>query len=314
MKLYLAPIRGMTISFYRNLYNTYFGGFDAYYAPFIATTNPGKKSPKLFKDLMPEVNDPGVKVIPQLLGNNSQDFLSYARDIRDLGYKEINWNIGCPYPMVTKKKKGSGILPHPDLVKAFLDDVCSDGSFDLSIKMRLGLNDPSEGLALMEILNDYPLHSIILHGRIGLQKYTGHVDQKGFRDIKDICKHPLIYNGDIETLNDFKHIQCLYPDIDTFMIGRGALMNPFLAREIMGETFSVSQRFSLLKSFHQDVLNHYDHVLSGDKHKLDHMKEFWFYLSRNFSSRDKFLKQLKKCPTMEAYKSLIEDIFNLEGQ
>ncbi len=314
MKLYLAPIRGMTIAFYRNLFHHYFGGFDTYYAPFIATSNPSKKGPKVFKDLDPDVNDISIKVIPQLLGNNSQDFLSYAKDITDLGYREINWNIGCPYPMVTKKKKGCGIMPHPDMVKTFLDHVCRDDSFNLSIKMRLGLENPSEGIDLMKLFNDYPLHSIILHGRLGTQKYTGRVNHEHFTELMQVCKHPLIYNGDINSVNDFKHIQNLYPTLDTFMIGRGALMNPFLAGEIKGKLLSEEERLSILESFHHDVVTHYDRVLSGDKHKLDHMKEFWFYLSHIFKDSEKFLKQIKKSPTLEAYKSLVDTYFRTANQ
>ena len=127
----------MTESFYRNLYDEIFGGIDKYYAPFIATTAADKASKKLFKDLFPEINKVSHKVVPQLLSNNGTEFKHFASYIVDLGYREVNWNIGCPYPMITKKKKGAGILPYTDRIKEFLDIACSDSTYKLSVKMRL---------------------------------------------------------------------------------------------------------------------------------------------------------------------------------
>lgn len=235
MELSLAPLQGMTIAFYRNLYDHHFGGFDSYYTPFITTTDHHKKSLKLFKDLEPEYNKKKLTIIPQLLGNDGDQFLDFASSIVDMGYDEINWNIGCPYPMVTKKIKGSGILPYPDKVKGFLDKVCADDSFALTVKMRLGLLDPDEGMELIPIFNDYPIKKIIIHGRIASQKYSGNIDHDSFKALYQESRHKIVYNGDIFSVKDFTRIQQLYPDITEFMIGRGALIDPFLPLEIRGQ-------------------------------------------------------------------------------
>ncbi len=309
MKLFLAPIQGMTIAYYRNLYSELFGGIDAYYAPFIATTGVRKSSTSLFKDIDKEFNNKNIEVVPQLLGNNADDFKYFAKKIVDRGYKEINWNIGCPFPTVTKKKKGSGILPHPDMIKNFLDEVCLDESFDLTVKLRLGLNNLEEGMKVIELLNDYPLKGVMIHGRTGAQKYEGTVDLDAFETMYSKSKHEMTYNGDIFTVEDFKKIQARFPNINNFMIGRGALIDPFLPAAIKGVILSDDQKILKIKEFHDSAYNHYKSILSGDKHLCDKMKEFWAYTSVNIDQDGKFMKKIRKCKTDAVYSDLVKEKF-----
>lgn len=310
MKLSLAPIQGMTLAHYRNLYAEIFGSIDEYYSPFIGTTDMRKASKVLFKDILPEVNNKDLKIIPQLLGNNPDDFRYFASRIVDMGYKEINWNIGCPFPMVTNKKKGSGILPYPEMIKKFLDEVCLDDSYDLTIKLRLGLEEIEEGIEVINLLNNYPLKGIAIHGRTGIQKYTGHVNLDAFDEMYKLSKHEVTYNGDIFTLDDYKRIQARFPDIDHFMLGRGGLRNPFLASEIKGITTSADQKYLKIKKFHDAVFDYYSTMLSGDKHVGDKMKEFWTYLSVHVDPSGKFMKKIKKSRTSAAYLDIVNQMFN----
>lgn len=310
MKLSLAPIQGMTIAYYRNLYAEIFGGIDDYYSPFIATTSMRKDSLALFKDILPGVNNSSLNIIPQLLGNNGSDFRYFASKIVDLGYSELNWNIGCPFPMVTKKKKGSGILPHPDMIKELLDEVCQDDSYDLTVKMRLGLDDPEEGIKVVELLNDYPLKGVIIHGRTGVQKYTGHVDLDSFETLYSACNHEMTYNGDIYTFDDYEKIQARFPKIDNFMLGRGALRDPFLPSTIKGNRVPTEEKLSKIKEFHDTVFSNYINVLSGDKHLLDKMKEFWTYLTVHVDPSGKYMKKIRKCNTSAAYLDIVNQMLD----
>ncbi len=301
MKLSLAPIQSMTVANYRNLYAEIFGGIDDYYSPFIATTDPQKSSLVLFKDIFPEANDEKINLIPQLLGNNGEHFRHYASTIVDMGYKEINWNIGCPFPMVTKKLKGSGILPHPDMVRSFLDEVCKDDNYNLTVKLRLGLLEKSEGIQIIDILNDYPLHKVILHGRTGSQKYAGTVDLDAFNLLYSACKHEMIYNGDIFCVEDYERISARFPDIEEFMLGRGALRDPFLPSMIKGNNLTNPEKLQKIRQFHDAMFGHYKEKLSGDRHVLDKMKEFWMYLSVYIDPTNKFMKKVRKSKSVDAY-------------
>lgn len=309
MKLFLAPIQGMTIACYRNLYAEIFGDIDEYYAPFIATSSI-KNSPLLFKDLLPKSNDKTLKIVPQLLGNNGSDFKFYASSIADMGYNEINWNIGCPFPMVTKRKKGSGILPYPDMIKKFLDEACTDNSYAITVKLRLGLNNLEDGIKVIELLNEYPLNGVIIHARTGIQMYTGNVDLDSFETLNLACKHEVTYNGDIFSYADFMNIHSRFPTIKNFMLGRGALRDPFLPSAIKGHITGSANKIVMIKEFHNSIYTYYKNILSGEKHLCDKMKEFWMYMSIHIDQNGQFMKKIKKCRTNTAYLEVINQMFD----
>ncbi len=310
MNLFLAPVQGMTIAFYRNAFARIFGGIDAYYAPFVATADMKKVNRLLLKDLFPERNDSCLRIVPQILSNNGTDFRLFSSAIVDMGYNEINWNIGCPFPMIAKKKRGSGILPYPDMIKEFLDMVCADNSYTLTVKMRLGLNNPEDGMRVIEVLNEYPLGGVIIHARTGKQMYTGNVDLNSFDAITSICKHAVSYKGDIFTYDDFKRISLRFPHIKNFMLGRGALRDPFLPSTIKGHVVPSADKMKMIGQLHDEVYNYYKSVLSGEKHLCDKMKEFWIYISVHTDKDGKLIKKIKKCHTESDYMSAVNQILH----
>ena len=311
MNLSLAPIQGMTVAYYRHIYTEIFGGIDHCYAPFVSTNHMRKQNSPLFADILPENNTLAQQLIPQILGNNAKDFRFFANRIADMGYKEINWNIGCPYPNITRKKKGSGLLPYPDVITSFLDDVCMDDHYTLTVKMRLGMNHVDEGLKVIERLNDYKLGTVIIHGRIGQQKYEGTVDLDAFDALYAACKHDVTYNGDIFTVDDFHRIQNRYPTINNFMLGRGALRDPFLPSAIKGTVFTPRQKTKQLETFHNAVFSHYTAVCPDIHLLINKMKEFWTYTSHQIDKDGIFLDRIRRCTSLEAYTNTCKQIFML---
>jgi len=309
MKIFLAPLQGMTVAGYRNAFARHFGGIDAYYSPFIATAEVNKVNKLLLKDILPENNDPGVKLIPQILGNNGLQFKYFAEAISGMGYYEVNWNIGCPYPTVTSKKKGAGMLPYPDMIKSFLDNACSGSSYVVTVKMRLGMESPEEGIRVIEVLNDYPLGGVIIHARTGIQKYEGKVDLEAFHELASLCKHEITYNGDIFSYNDYLHISEKLPYIKNIMLGRGALTDPFLPSAIKGIKVAPENKINIVRAFHDEIFDYYKNRVSGDKHLCDKMIEFWSYMSVNLDQNGKFMKKLKKCRNASYYLELVNQVF-----
>lgn len=310
MKIFLAPLQGMTVAAYRNAFARHFGGIDEYYSPFISTSVGKKVNKLLLKDILPENNESLVKLVPQVLGNDGAQFKAFADAISSLGYSEINWNIGCPFPMITGKKRGSGILPYPEMIKKVLDTVCSDSSYTITVKMRLGMEDPEEGMRVIEVLNEYPLGGVIIHARTGQQMYKGDVDLDAFYELATLCNHEITYNGDIFSYNDFLRISERLPFVVNFMLGRGALRNPFLPSVIKGNTVVLENKIGIVKAFHDEIFNYYMNRLSGDKHLCDKMKEFWDYMYIHFEQSSKILKKVKKCNRVSEYLKLVDQIFN----
>jgi tRNA-dihydrouridine synthase len=309
--LYLAPIRGLTDALFRETLASHFEGFDAAVAPFITPQKKSLYEDKQIRDVLPENNNK-LPIVPQLLHTDADDFLVLARRLADLGYKHINWNLGCPAPMVARKKRGSGLLPFPNEIVALLDKVLPELEIELSIKTRLGFNDHSETRALLPELNRFKLKEIIIHTRLGKQLYKGTTDPEGFGICRQLSEHPLTYNGDINDVETFRSLAARFPTVNRWMIGRGALSNPFLTEEIKGYPRQSEEKRKLrLYNFHNELFSRYTERLSGPSHLLGRVKHLWLYLIHSFPGNNKLLKKILKSNTPEGYRANVEQLFEI---
>lgn len=306
MKYYFAPLEGITGNLYRNIHHQFFPGADAYFAPFISTSHSTDKRKKEMRDILPE-NNVGVTLVPQLLSNNGELFLEYQEAIADLGYTEVNLNLGCPSKTVVTKRRGSGFLEDLDELHRFLETIYSGNKIDISIKTRLGLHNSEQFLRLMEIYNEYPIKELTIHPRTQKDLYGGHPDMELFRAGYEMSKNPVCYNGDVCTPEDAKRIETEYPNLSGIMIGRGFLKNPGLLNEILGKG-TLEQK--ILREFHDALLEGYTKRLSGDKPVLFKMKEFWVYLGQSYPHMEKTLKKIRKCPRLTEYDALAREMFS----
>jgi tRNA-dihydrouridine synthase len=307
-KLILAPIRGITEKLYRNLFTQHFGGFDAALAPFFKIEKQHNIIKKLEKELAAKNNL--LPTIPQILSKDPVEFITYANALFEMGHGEVNWNLGCPHRVVVTKNKGSGLLAHPDLIDSFLDKVCSSLQGKLSVKMRLGYESAQEIFKLIPVLNRYPISEITIHARTGKQMYDGITDKESFAQCIPLLKHPLVYNGDIKSVQDFQLLKERFPTINKWMIGRGALRNPFLAQEILGKnTGSLATKTKKIQEFHNQLYEEYAKNLFGTAHLLDKMLGHWEYLSDFFPQGHKLFKKIKRCKDTASYQAQMKMIF-----
>lgn len=321
MMLYLAPLHGVTNRIFRESYFRHFGGFDGAMAPFILAVPSSKLKPNHFKDLLPgpaaEASGDAqgaaarLPLVPQLLGNEAAAFVETAQVLAGLGYGEIDWNLGCPHPMVANKERGSGLLPFPDRIAKLLDAACALPGIAISVKLRLGRSDPLDIERLMPVLNGYPLARVIIHPRLGTQMYRGEVDLEGFARAAGLCSHTVVYNGDIVDRASYEALASRFPGVHEWMIGRGTLRNPFLAEEIkagkargaVGDDAAGDDRSARLRAWHEELYRSYRAALSGPAHVLDKMKEVWGYLGASFPERPRQLERLSRAKTLEAYEA-----------
>lgn len=308
MILYLAPLQGFTDRVFRNSFSMFFKGFDLAIAPFISALQGCRYKNKEIRDVLPEHNRL-LPVIPQIMGNDPVDFASVAAVLHDLGYSTVNWNLGCPYKMVAKKMKGSGLLCFPDVVDSFLERVFPMIKTGLSIKMRLGRYDHREIFSLMPVLNRYPIDEITIHPRTGIQMYDGGVDLDTFEEACSISEHRIIYNGDIRSLADYERISKRLSYIDRWMIGRGVLTDPFLPSAIKTGSDSIEDKVTLIKQFHDEYYKERLVTLSGPIHVMDRMKSFWSYLAPSLEGGDDLFKTIKKVRDPHVYDVRLEEFF-----
>lgn len=308
--LSLAPIRGITDATFREVFASHFAGFDLAVAPFLTTYQGNRIKPARLAELAPEKNR-RLPVIPQILAKDPDNFIALAKILCDLGYDTVNWNLGCPYPMVANKMRGSGLLPHPERIEAFLDRVHSALPVALSIKCRLGRNSPGEIFSLFPVFNRFPLREVIIHPRTGSQMYTGRVDLETFARCLAHCDHPVVYNGDIVDTATFAELSDRFPTVSGFMIGRGALMDPFLPAAVKNLPLPAN-RSEVLAAFHHDLFVRYLEMLSGPAHILGRMKGIWNYLAEIFVNSRKILKKIRKCQSINRYRDICQRTFGEE--
>lgn len=303
-----SPLQGFTDFRFRNAFQHYFGGIDTFYAPYIRLNGQLKIKQSYQNDLQLE-NNATLKVIPQVMTNDPDEFLFVVKYVQSLGYKELNWNLGCPYPMVTKSGMGSGLICNPTRINEVLHKAHNESDIVVSMKMRMGYENATEILDAFPTLDKYPLKNIAIHARIGKQLYNGSVDLDAFEKCISSTKHKLYYNGDITSVESFKKIQNRFPTIDHFMIGRGLIADPFLPNMIKNDTTVYPKnRWEIFSEFHDRIYQQYDEYLSGPTPIKMKMLGFWEFFSNSFPNPQKTLKAIKKASTPKKYQETVASI------
>jgi tRNA-dihydrouridine synthase B len=307
----LAPLQGYTDFIFRNVYCRHYTGIDIAVSPFISLTHGKSKMSRTAKDVLP-VNNHGMPVIPQLLGNNTEEFIYMAQVLFDWGYHILNWNLGCPVKNITRKKRGSGLLPYPELVREYLEKIIPNIPQHLSIKLRLGLNSTDEIYKLIPVLNDFPLENIIIHSRIGTQMYEGEVQHDVLQNCLPLLKHEIIYNGDIFTFADYQTIQKKYPTINKWMIGRGVFYNPLLPSLIKGKQLSdIKNINSIFLNFLLDLYKEMQ-IYLPESLVLDKIKDMWKFFSKRFSESEKVFDSIAHSHSIDEVIQLTQKIISIE--
>ncbi|MEL0653058.1 tRNA-dihydrouridine synthase family protein [Algibacter sp. TI.3.09] len=303
-----SPLQGFTDFRFRNAFHHYFGGIDTFYSPYIRLNGKFKIKSSYQNDLLLENNNT-LEVIPQIITNDAEEFLFVAKYVQSLGYKELNWNLGCPYPMVAKSGMGSGLICNPEKIDNILERAHKETDILVSMKMRMGYDHAEEILDVFPILDQYPLKNIAIHARIGKQLYKGPVDLEAFERCITSTKHKLYYNGDITSVEAFKSIQTRFPSLDHFMIGRGLIADPFLPQMIKDDTTEYPKdRWDIFEEFHNTIYNQYDEYLSGPTPIKMKMLGFWEFFSQSFSNQQKTYKAIKKATNPFKYKQAVSMI------
>ena len=312
-RLYMAPMKGFTDYLFRRVFCEHFGGFDLAVAPFITTKQGQRIKRKYVKDVLPE-NNTHLPVIPQILSKSAGDFIVLANYLYDLGYHTVNWNLGCPYPMVANKQRGSGMLPHTDRIQSFLDRIIPELHGSLSIKMRLGWKDTADIFRLLPVMDAYPLSEIIIHPRTGLQRYEGRVALDDFEACLAMTHHPVVYNGDIRTVDDFRQLFQRFDGVYAWMIGRGCLADPFLPGCIATGADDIPDKIYRMRQFHAALFEAYSRVLNGPSHVMNKMKGLWRYLSLPFEDCKKTMKKITKTRRPDQYLERVNLFFDTEAR
>ena len=331
MKFYLAPMEGTTGYIYRNAVHRWFGdGIDKYFTPFVVPHPKKALSPREVADILPE-NNRDIPLVPQILTNSSGDFFRFEKMVMDLGYDEININIGCPSGTVTAKGRGAGFLEKTEQLDAFLYEVYASAVCKVSVKTRIGMYETGEWPKLLEIYDKYPIHELIVHPRTGKEMYTGTVHMDAWQYTVDHSGLPLCYNGDIcrpdlkpltELSVDEADTLCIPHEeecdtsangdvvcreqriasekLQAVMIGRGMIADPSLIRQIVG---GAPAAYDELKGFLTQLREDYLILYGSERNTLHRLKEIWAFMGRNYPECGRELKAVMKAESIDTYRA-----------
>lgn len=311
-KYYLAPLEGITTYIFRNAYHRCFYPMDKYFTPFLVPHSKKGFSAKEKRDILPEHNE-GLYLVPQIMSNHGDECLKTIGKLQMYGYKEINLNMGCPSKTVVSKGRGAGFLAFLEELNCFLDEVFEgirNTDVKISIKTRLGRDEPEEFFRILEIYNQYPLKELIIHPRVQKDFYKNIPNVGMFGYGVANSANPVCYNGDIFSVEKYIEVSRCFPDVKTFMLGRGILSDPGLLGRIQRKVENGKEETELkrIRQFHDQLYEDYRALSMGDKNVLFKMKEIWSYLGQSFPGHEKVLKKIRKAERLEQYTAAVEEL------
>lgn len=308
MRYDFAPMEGITDDLFRRLHHQYFPGTDRYYTPFLSPGLSGHiLSKKEIRQILPE-NNPGIVLVPQLLTRQSEAFLGAASILADLGYREVNLNLGCPSGTVTAKGKGSGLLApalRPELER-FLEEIFSRSPLKISIKTRLGKEDPEDFAALLELYNRFPLTELIVHPRVQRDFYRAPSRMEWLRYAQAHSRAPVVLSGGIGTKADLDRLLAQDQAPDAVMLGRGLVADPALVKKCRGQPGPDKATY---QAFCEELFDETAARLDNPRGTMFRMKELWSYFILLFDHRDKCQKALRKTTSLTEYQAVVARIF-----
>ncbi len=300
MNLYFAPMEGITTYTYRNTHAEMFGMCDKYFTPFLVPTEQERITRKTLREILRENNK--TNIVPQILCCKEEAFFKFTDKMTEMGYSEVNLNLGCPSGTVVKKNRGSGALKDPASLERFLEKIFEKADFDISIKTRAGFYSHEEFDRLLEVYNRFPVSELIIHPRVREEYYKGLPNMKTFDKAYHNSQLKLCYNGDVVSLDGYKQIVDEYPALNSVMIGRGAIRNPAIFREIKGG--NALQTDELL-AFSRCLEERYLVILGSEVYTLHKLKEIWLHMMQNFPDEKKIFKAVKKANKLSDLNSAI---------
>lgn len=306
VKYYMAPLESVTTWIYRQAHAKIYGRLDKYFIPFLEPHEKRDFKTRELQEILPEHNE-NIYAVPQILTNRSEGFIKLAKALKDWGYEEINLNLGCPSKTVVTKGKGSGFLAKPEELERFLTEIFDalSGEVKISVKTRIGKEDPEEFPALLELFNKYPMEELIIHPRVQKDGY-GNVPRLELYELAEKQSvNPLCYNGDLYTREKIRNFAERFPGTERLMFGRGFLRDPGLLYNEGKDSKDIFEKFW---AFHDLVYEGYQERNMGDRNVLFKMKELWSYQVYQFSEPERLFKTFKKVQDCNEYEQMIRNL------
>lgn len=307
--IFSAPIQGLTETAWRHFHHMIYGdGITRYHTPFLRVER-GEIRRRDLRDLGSDFNK-DIRLTPQIILRDLREFRMLCDAVAEAGYRQIDINMGCPFPPQVHHGRGAGMIADTELLSVLGDEMRGRYSdIEFSLKMRLGVESPDEWRVSADAVNALPLSHVTVHPRTARQQYQGELWLDEFAALLAGSAHPVIYNGDITHPSHIDDILSRYPSLAGVMIGRGLFSRPSIVAEwLAGEEWDESRRHEAIMRLHSMVYGHYRDTLSGDAQVLGKVKPFWEYLAPSLDR--KAMKAIKKANSLRKYEEGVRAIGN----
>lgn len=296
MKVYLAPMEGLADVYLREIISQA-GGYDLIVTEFVRVVDQTLPNTVFLRQIPELLNNGmtrnGTPVRVQLLGNHAQQLAENALTAVALGSHGIDLNFGCPSKTVNSSKGGAILLKEPETIYRAVKAVAEalDGEHTLSAKMRLGYEDDSRMLECADAIYQAGANELVIHARTKAQGYTPPAYWHLVEQITQSIPITTVINGEIWSKDDAT-LALRQSGSQHVMVGRGAVRNPLLARQIKEHKVPTQCWRDV---FHQ-VENFWERVTSDmpERYCAGRLKQWLSHLKENHTEADELFLAIQK--------------------
>lgn len=305
-KIVLAPLAGYTNVVYREINKQ--AGADLVYSEMISSKGLIYENDKTWD--LAYVSPIEHPIAMQLFGSDPEEMAKAAQILdQKAGCDIIDINMGCPVKKVLKANSGSYLLQDVNKVKEIVSSVVNAVSKPVTVKIRAGWDHSHiNGAEVAKACEEAGASAIAIHGRTKTDMYNGKVNLDFIKEVKEAVSIPVIGSGDIKSLSDALTMLD-YTNVDAFMIGRGALGNPWLIKEISAyyknEEFTPPTSQEKVKM----MIHHLQELvkLRGEKLAILEMRSFAAWYVKGFINAREFKQKLIQIKTVEQFMKIVEE-------
>ncbi len=298
--LALAPMQDVTdLPFWRLMRE--FGGADVYFTEYFRVHRDSRLEKWILESITQ--NPTGRPVVAQMIGNDIPSLVRTARELQQHDIAAVDLNLGCPAPIVYKKCAGGGLLRDLPRIDSILGALRDAVRCAFTVKTRIGFDDPAIFDELLPIFAKHSLDLLTVHGRTVAEGYRSEVHYDAIARAVSAVPCPVLANGNIHSAEKAAEVLAI-TGARGLMIGRGAIRNPWLFRQIRergrDEQLFVPRGRDLLAYIHAL----YEAVCTpdvGESSQVQKMKKYLNFIGLGVEPTGQFLHDIRRATTRTGF-------------